>query len=122
MIFPKDRQAQIQAGVAQASSGAIYFLDIYKVVNVGQAITYLKNLGYWVYGTDVENGQSYSEVEYQYPCVVVLGNEAKGQSKRIGKLVDQNIHIPMQGHTESMNVSVSGGIVLAEVTKQLFQS
>jgi TrmH family RNA methyltransferase len=44
--------------------------------------------------------------------LVILGNEVKGISPALLKKVDQIIEIPMNGKKESLNVSVSAGIVL----------
>ncbi len=119
VVFPKDRQAPITSGVIQASSGAVYHLDLYRVANVGQSLIQLREAGYWIYGTDVSGGVALESFLFQFPCAIVLGNEAKGQSKRIHDLVDANVMIPMKGQIESMNVSVSGGIVLYSVSQQL---
>lgn len=42
----------------------------------------------------------------------VFGNEVEGVSKEVLKLCDEIIEIPMHGTKESLNVSVSAGIVL----------
>jgi len=44
--------------------------------------------------------------------VLVFGNEVDGISKDILKKVDKIIEIPMSGKKESLNVSVSAGIVM----------
>jgi len=119
IVFPKDRQAPITPGVVQSSSGAIYYLDLYRVANVGQAILQLRDHGYWIYGTDVNTGIDIGSFTPQFPCAIVLGNEAKGQSKRVSDLTDMNVCIPMKGKIDSMNVSVSGAIILHHVSSQL---
>jgi len=118
VVFPKDRQAPITSGVIQSSSGAIYHLELYRVSNVGQSLIQLRDAGYWIYGTDVSDGIALPTFSFQFPCVIVLGNEAKGQSKRVHDLVDANVMIPMKGRLNSMNVSVSGGIILNAVSAQ----
>lgn len=44
--------------------------------------------------------------------VVIFGNEVRGISKNILKRADKILEIPMAGLKESLNVSVSAGIVL----------
>ena len=46
------------------------------------------------------------------PVVVVFGNEVSGLSRKILALADVIAEIPMRGEKESLNVSVSAGIVL----------
>ncbi|NRA73112.1 MAG: RNA methyltransferase, partial [Gammaproteobacteria bacterium] len=58
-------------------------------------------------------------VTYPSPCVLVLGNERKGVSEAALQLSHQQIHIPMFGMGNSLNVSTAGAIVLAECASQI---
>ena len=53
VIYPKDRNATLTPGVIKASSGAIHYLDLVRVANIGNAIDHLKREGYWIVGTTV---------------------------------------------------------------------
>lgn len=118
LIFGKDRQVKLTPGVIKAASGAIYHLPLIQVSNIAQAITTLKKTGYWIYGTDVTNGCNINTANINHPFALVIGNEHKGISKRISKMVDLNLHIPMRGYTDSLNVSVATGIILHTLVKQ----
>jgi tRNA G18 (ribose-2'-O)-methylase SpoU len=48
---------------------------------------------------------------------VIFGNEEKGVSKNILAQSDFVIKIPMTGTVQSLNVSVTVGIVLAKLSK-----
>lgn len=61
----------------------------------------------------------YKEVAYPSPCVLVLGNERKGVSEAALKLSNHQIHIPMFGMGNSLNVSTAGAIVLSECASQI---
>ncbi len=63
----------------------------------------------------------YKELAYTSPCVLVLGNERKGVSEAALKLSHHQIHIPMFGMGNSLNVSTAGAIVLAECASQIRQ-
>jgi 23S rRNA (guanosine2251-2'-O)-methyltransferase len=117
VIYPKDRNSQISPGVIKASSGAIYHLDLIKVVNIGQAIQKLKAAGYWMYGSDVNNGVKLQDLKPAFPAGIIVGNEANGQSRLVSKLMDSNVHIPMSGKMSSLNVSVAAGIMLYTVSQ-----
>jgi len=59
------------------------------------------------------------------PCPVVVvwfGNERHGLSEEAVKLAQTAVHIPMRGMVESINLSVSVGIVLGEITRQRIAS
>lgn len=49
--------------------------------------------------------------------ILVMGEETQGIEPDILKLVDGVVEIPMRGEKESLNVSVSFGIVAYEITK-----
>ncbi len=76
--------------------------------------------GYAVYGVELcHTSVDYNEVTYPSPCALVLGNERKGVSEAALKLSHQQIHIPMFGMGNSLNVSTAGAIVLAECASQI---
>ena len=50
---------------------------------------------------------------------VIFGNEVKGVSQEVVSLSDGVIEIPQYGTKHSLNVSVSAGIVIWEMTKLL---
>ena len=49
---------------------------------------------------------------------LVIGSEGFGVSKLTRKLCDGIISIPMHGHVNSLNASVSAGIVVYEAIRQ----
>lgn len=53
--------------------------------------------------------------------VLVIGNEVKGVAQEIVDIADVALEIPMHGVKHSLNVSVSAGIALWELYKQLVQ-
>ncbi|MEI6304470.1 MAG: TrmH family RNA methyltransferase [Candidatus Taylorbacteria bacterium] len=58
------------------------------------------------------NSRDISEFERGQKVVYILGNEVEGVSEFLIKLADTVIEIPMKGKKESLNVSVTAGIVL----------
>ena len=119
LIYPKDRQVSLTGGVMKASSGAAYHLPLCKTTNLGNTIDALKKAGYWIYGTDVNSATPLSKITLNLPCVILVGNENKGLSKRLKMQADDNILIEMKGSLDSLNVSVATGIILYTVCKQL---
>lgn len=60
----------------------------------------------------------FDKVNYKLPLVLIVGNETYGVNKKVLKMVDQIVEIPMFGVNQSLNVMVSLAIVLYEVVKQ----
>jgi len=80
----------------------------------------LLDKGYTVFSVELcHESTDYKEVAYTSPCVLVLGNERKGVSEAALQLSHHQIHIPMFGMGNSLNVSTAGAIVLAECASQI---
>lgn len=116
IIIPNDRSVSVTSTVVKTSAGAIYNMPIIRVANLGVALERLKEIGYWIFGTDMI-GKNYTEIDYNMPVCLVIGNEGKGMSKIIRDNCDYIVKIPMIGNINSLNASVSCGIVLSEIVR-----
>lgn len=119
VIVPKRRSAQITATVSKTSAGAVEYVPVARVTNLGQTIDQLKELGIWVVGTDVEAVQDlYSSDIFTGPVAVVIGNESKGMGRLIREKCDVLLKLPMIGRINSLNASVAAGVVMYEVLRR----
>ena len=116
IIIPNDRSVGINATVVKTSAGAISNMSIVRVANLSSTITKLKKNNYWIVGTDMD-GTDYTEIDYKMPICIVIGNEGRGISNIIAKNCDYIAKIPMIGSVNSLNASVSCGIVLSEIVR-----
>lgn len=114
IIIPNDRNVGVNSTVVKTSAGAIYNMPIIRVANLLATIKKLKDMGYWIVGTDMD-GEDYTNIDYNMPVCLVIGNEGKGMSKIISDNCDYIVRIPMVGKINSLNASVSCGIVLAQI-------
>ena len=117
IIIPNDRSVDITPTVVKTSAGAIYNIPIIKVPNLTNTIEKLKKEGYWIMGTDMQ-GDNYCELKYDMPTCLIIGNEGKGMSKIVKNNCDYLVSIPMEGQIDSLNASVSCGIILSEIKRQ----
>ncbi len=118
IIIPQRRAAHIDSTTVKVSAGALLHLPIARVKNISSAIKDLKNLGFWIYGADME-GKDYRKIEYQFPAVVVIGAEGKGISQLVRKNCDELVAIPLSGNTNSLNASVAAGIIIFHLVDRL---
>lgn len=116
IIIPKDRQVGVNATVMKTSAGAIFNTNIIMVSNLANAIKRLKKNNFWIIGTDM-HGTNYTELDYTTKTVIVIGNEGKGMSELTKKSCDFIATIPMIGEINSLNASVSAGIMIYEVVR-----
>ena len=114
IIIPNDRNATINATVVKTSAGAIYNMPIVRVSNLTATINKVKNIGYWIVGTDMD-GEDYTKINYNSPICLIIGNEGHGMSKIVKDNCDFIAKIPMVGKINSLNASVSCGIVLSQI-------
>ena len=69
-------------------------------------------------GTDLEAERSYLDIDVTTPLLLVIGSEGKGVSKLIKETVDYSVKIDMVGKINSLNASVSAGIMIFEILKK----
>ncbi|HVO66087.1 MAG TPA: 23S rRNA (guanosine(2251)-2'-O)-methyltransferase RlmB [Syntrophales bacterium] len=117
VIIPEHRAAAVTATVAKASAGAIHYIPIAMVVNLSNTIEYLKERGFWIYGTDPASGRNVGSIDYNSHIGLVMGGEGKGMRPLIKKKCDLMLSIPALGKIESLNVSVAAGIILYEILR-----
>jgi tRNA G18 (ribose-2'-O)-methylase SpoU len=86
------------------------------------AVAGLRSEGYRVYAVELAEG-SIKLPELSIPVdekvAVVLGHEVKGVQQSVIDACDACIEIPQLGTKHSLNVSVTGGIIIWEIFKQL---
>jgi len=117
-IVIQDRNnVKVTETVVKSSTGAIEHVDIVKVTNISDTIDRFKKYGYRVYGAEADGENFYYEEDYPDKVCLVLGSEGNGMRKKVKEHCDKIVKIHLKGHINSLNVSVAGGIILAEMTK-----
>lgn len=116
IIIPKDRSVEVNATVIKVSTGTTENMKIAKVTNLVQTIKELKEKNFWIVGTDMQ-GTDYDKIDYKGNIAIVIGNEGSGMSRLVKENCDFIATIPMIGTTDSLNASVSTGIIVYEAIK-----
>ena len=117
IIIPKRRAASVNATVAKTSAGAVEYMKIARVNNINETINELKDKGIWICGTDMSAKTLHYDQDYKMPIAIVIGNEGKGMARLTKENCDFFVKIPMKGRINSLNASVSAGIIMYEVVK-----
>lgn len=117
IILPKDRQVQVNSTVMKTSAGALVNMNLTVVTNLSNTIKKLKNSGFWIVGTALDNSVDYRSIDYSGKIALVIGNEGKGMSQIVTKECDFIANIPMYGKINSLNASVASGIMIYEVVR-----
>ena len=117
IILPKNRSVEVNETVMKTSVGALYNVKIAQVVNLHQTIKKLKELGFWIFGTDMD-GVDYTSVDYPNKSVLIIGSEGFGMSRLVKESCDMVVKIPMNGKINSLNASVAAGIMIYELIRK----
>jgi TrmH family RNA methyltransferase len=103
--------------VIKASSGHV-FSPLVVVANKEDSLTWLKEKKIKIFATNIKAATAYHKINWKQSAAIVFGAEADGLSPFWLKEADQNIIIPMQKGIDSLNVSVSAGIISYEARRQ----
>ena len=118
IIIPKRRSASVNSTVSKVACGAVEYMRIARVNNINDCIKKLKEAGVWICGTDVDANEYYFNQDLKGPLAIVIGNEGKGMSDLVKKNCDFLVKIPVMGKVQSLNASVSTGIILYAAVEQ----
>jgi TrmH family RNA methyltransferase len=103
--------------IIRSSIGCV-FTNTIALGNTSEIIAYLKNKNISIYSAILQESEVYYTCNFKESTAIVVGTESTGLSSQWRDESKKNIHIPMQGEIDSMNVSVAAGILLFEVKKQ----
>jgi 23S rRNA (guanosine2251-2'-O)-methyltransferase len=118
VIAPKDRAVGINATVSKVASGAAETVPYLAVTNLARALRELKDRGVWLVGADERAEHDLYAKRLEGPLAWVFGAEGEGMRRLTRESCDELVRIPMLGAVESLNISVSAGICLAETRRQ----
>ncbi len=118
MVIPQRRAVGVTSTVLKVAAGALSTLPVARVVNLNRALEYLKEHGFWVYGTASQGSAPVYSADFQRPIALVVGSEGEGISLLTQRHCDQLLSVPLAGRTESLNASVAAGIALYEIHRQ----
>lgn len=108
--------------IIRASLGSVFTTKVVASIT-DDVIAWLRKNNIEIYCALLSNKSvPYFETDFKGPCAIVLGTESEGLSEEWVKNADKNIIIPMHGTVDSMNVSVSGAILVFEALRQRSQN
>lgn len=102
--------------VVRATEGMIFNLNIIRR-KLEEVIPVLKNLGYKIVGTDVNEGIDVRNISKEN-VAIVIGNEGSGMSDSVRNLCDEFINIKINKSCESLNAGVAASIIMYEVSHE----
>lgn len=102
------------AGVAR---GTHKWVEVTSHPSADACVQALRTEGMTIVGAHPQGDLVASDLSRLPRVAIVLGNEHEGICPELTAACDHNVRVPMRGFAESLNVSVSGGILLAHATE-----
>ncbi len=104
--------------IIRSSIGCVFTIPIASG-STSAIIEWLKNHKIRIVcATIADDSVSCYDIDYTLPTAIVVGTESTGLSSTWIEAADDNVIIPMRGHIDSMNVSVSASILIYEAVRQ----
>ena len=118
VVLSKNRVSLESPIISKVSSGASELTNTAIVSNISQFIDRLKGIGFWICGTSGDSEADFRTIDYTKSIAIIMGSEAKGMRRLTEKKCDHVVSIPINGEVDSLNVSVSCGVILYELVRQ----
>lgn len=117
IIIPTQRGKGLTPVVQRVAMGAA---EVVPVIREGilSALAVLRRAGVPVVGADMD-GKPYWDVRMTGALALVLGGEDKGLTPTVRSRCDAISSIPLDGRIQSLNVSVTAGVLFFERARQL---
>lgn len=97
--------------VAKAAAGLLGRVPLARARVAADALVHLRDAGYWVFAADA-GGTPLDQIRPSTRWVLCIGAEERGLRAKTRSQVDELVAIPMAEGVESLNLSVSAGILL----------
>jgi len=118
ILIPARGGAAINADAVKTSAGALHKIPVCRAKYLQDDLKFLKESGLKIIGVSEKAEKAYFEETYKEPIALMMGSEEDGISDAYLSLLDTFVKIPMTGSIASLNVSVAGGILMFEASKQ----
>ncbi len=118
VVIPSRGSAAINSDAMKTSAGALGYLPVCREDNLKATLEYLRGSGIRIFGCTEKTETLLFESDLTGPLAILMGSEEDGISPEYLKLCDDRGKIPMTGHIESLNVSVSAAVAVFEAVRQ----
>jgi len=117
VVIANPKTDMYNPNIIRSSVGCVFTNQV-AIGTTSEIIKFLKEKSINIYCAALQASADYHTQDFTKPTAIVLGTEATGLTRQWLNNATQNIIIPMQGEIDSMNVSVTAGILIFEAKRQ----
>ncbi|HIX55764.1 MAG TPA: 23S rRNA (guanosine(2251)-2'-O)-methyltransferase RlmB [Candidatus Sphingobacterium stercoripullorum] len=118
IVLPYKGSAAINPDTIKTSAGGLFHIPVCRHESLNDTAKFLSDSGLQIIAASEKGEKTIYDVDFNRPTCIILGSEDKGVSNDLLRGCDEIARIPMNGQTESLNVSVSAGVVVFEAIRQ----
>jgi tRNA (guanosine-2'-O-)-methyltransferase len=111
-IIEEDNSYKINKAILK---GSLKWLNAFIYSKRSTALTELKKQGYKIAVASTRVNKNFAELDLSRPTAFYLGAEFRGNHPHTLEQADEHFILPQYGLTESLNVSVAAGVLLAHL-------
>lgn len=104
--------------VIRSTMGSVFRMPFVYVDDLGKTVDVLKYHGIGVYAAHLKDSVAYDKRSYLEGTAFLIGNEGNGLTDELTAMATGCVHIPMEGHVESLNAAVATSILVYEAYRQ----
>jgi tRNA G18 (ribose-2'-O)-methylase SpoU len=107
----------------RASAGTFFNVPTLQIHDPLDFVAWIENVRHTlpslqIVGTSEQDASPVAACDFTRPTLLIIGNEARGMSRRNHELCDCIVSIPTTGKTQSLNMACAGTVVLYEIQSQ----
>ncbi|HET6444579.1 MAG TPA: RNA methyltransferase [candidate division Zixibacteria bacterium] len=102
----------------KASMGTLFHVPISHVDSAQNLLSWTKERGITTVMTSARATQSFWDVDYMRPIMIMMGNEREGLPAELMTQGDYSVSMPMGGSASSLNLAVAAGLIMYEILRR----
>ena len=117
VILTENSADVFSAKSLRSAMGAAFRLSFWTNADFDEVLDWAREKNLTTVCADINAKKSFWEVDWIKPTLLIFGSEAHGLTGEERDKVDESVYIPMEAEVESLNLAVSGGIILFEAKR-----
>ncbi|MCL6613951.1 MAG: RNA methyltransferase [Firmicutes bacterium] len=103
--------------VMRAAQGAHFHLRLAEGA-AEEILAFARRGGWWLAAAEARAGTPFWRAKMRRPCLICIGNEARGLSASFLRAADERVSIPLAAGVDSLNAALCAGILLFELARR----